>query len=1379
MHLKHCRARLASVVLLTAAACLTASAFDAFITIQDGYFFDPSTGQPWVPHGIAYQTWNRPLGVWQTYEQIEYDLDEMVKMGANSVRIDMVWQHIEGDGAASVAEGDNNFDWEKYDFFVQACEERNLRIFALIGYQWPPNWFPDDWYTMHPPETDSEGIYHNERWLSDIINYEHPAARAQYTEWLGAVAGHFKDSKAIVGWIVGNESGYLGLWSGLLDGYDPWCEGAFQDWCSNKYSTIANCNARWGTSFTAFTNISFVEQYRAYGPEGAEWADMVQWREDSIGSFTAVGAVGAKSADTNHLISYSTVGMQWGEEDWRYHAEDRGKITTACALSNAPIDFFSVNNYPWSILGHESQQGHWGISYTKKVAKVPVLYSETGFTSSESMWPGMDESRQGPLVRNAMWESLEAGAIGTHVFAWHDRPYITDREKGFGILTADRRIKEAFWDCQNMFNLMDQVDIHGLLSDSEDPTPDIAFLFTDAVDSQYNRYECEMQQIAGALERLGFEPWFMNIHDLGRGDYTNYKAVFLPRNMRVEDEVPDSGKTVLDFLRTEVIPAGVHVIAGADLPGMQDANGNARPQFETEVAALFGVDVSDVGGYEIPARRREFVSDYWHPLEVNFTSNAVGAVAGGYSYTPHVWKYNDEVKVTDGVLWATMDSQRNKGFEDNDTWLEKWDGQWGGAGVVHDCAWAYDGENVGLLYGDSGMYKEFPIVPFGRYTASAYLRHNTGLALGSNEEAYVAVEWYDEDDELLGVSEGMHLTAASPRDAWTLSKADAQAPEDAWTGRRVIRLVSTNAPGTDVVLNGGLSGTGPWPTQWTGWNDGSSDPDSGTYHGSSPAWAFWWDGGIYQDVTNGVNPGDVLHFGGYLRHPSWDALRNGTKYGVIDLEFYNGAALISSTSASPRVNSASVQDTWLLSQATATVPAGANRARILVRCNDYSSGDGRFLVDDVFMRNQTSGGKVYVDNRHEAPAVIVKDHGTAKAALFTYTVGDILPDGDADGEMDVQPWQWRYDIFEALLKDSFGIEPIMEITGPDNFLCLAEYRTCADSSTLWQIKNYMYDRFHAGGGPSLTFTITSPLFVGKTVEAYKQGRIIETNCDGTIELTLVPDGMEMLHAFGPPTNKYVARIMDAPSLVRPMGDKSYGILVNYDTLTRSDLTLRVAFMEDGDNGDGVTNEFIEVLSGPASGAGSTNIYMWIPDADQSDPDYISTPDGGRYKFAAWLEDPSSNVVSEVTSRASQLKWGVRPVGVLPTALAKGDTAYLDVEWEDLYEQLAWQNTPLVRNETFPGRVGLFRSSKTEALYPGHFQRVNAVCDWLESLGYNGGNPLDISFDNVVVSNLWSDNFSDGNYNGWTQAAGCANWNVEDGALRLWRVGNDDNIMEAG
>ena len=332
-------------------------ALQGFITMQDGYFFDASTGKPFVPHGIAYQTWNRPLGVWQTFDQIDYDLDEMVKMGANSIRVDFVWQHIE-------EQGDNVWSWTNYDYLLQAADKRNLRVFALVGYQWPPSWFPDSYYTMHPPGYDSEGIYHPTRWQSDIINYEHPQARAQYSNFLYTVCNRYKDNKAVAGWIVGNEYGYLGLWSLKYDGYDPNSEAAFRTWCTQKYGTIASLNTTWGSGYTNFNQIVLVDEYAWKGPKGAEWADMTQWREDSIANFTAAGARAARVGDTNHLLSYSTVGMQWGEEDWRYHAEDRGKIARACASNNAALAFFSINNYPWALDGSETRNAQWGISYT-------------------------------------------------------------------------------------------------------------------------------------------------------------------------------------------------------------------------------------------------------------------------------------------------------------------------------------------------------------------------------------------------------------------------------------------------------------------------------------------------------------------------------------------------------------------------------------------------------------------------------------------------------------------------------------------------------------------------------------------------------------------------------------------------------------------------------------------------------------------------------------------------------------------------------------------------------------------------------------------------------------------------------------------------------
>ncbi|MBN1269718.1 MAG: hypothetical protein JXB04_09035, partial [Kiritimatiellae bacterium] len=232
-----------------------------------------------------------------------------------------------------------------------------------------------------------------------------------------------------------------------------------------------------------------------------------------------------------------------------------------------------------------------------------------------------------------------------------------------------------------------------------------------------------------------------------------------------------------------------------------------------------------------------------------------------------------------------------------------------------------------------------------------------------------------------------------------------------------------------------------------------------------------------------------------------------------------------------------------------------------------------------------------------------------------------------------------------------------------------------------------------------------------------------------------------------------------------------------DCLDREDLTLHVAFMEDGDNGDGTPDEIYQELSAAVAGVGDhTNFWVWIPGPSQTDPDYISTPDGGAYIFAAWLEDASNNIVALSEPQATQLKWGVRPTAALPTTVAKGDHLEVPIVWEDLYEYLPWENTPISRNDAFPDRVAVFRSSKTEARFPGHFASVNQAADWLESMGYSHGNPLDLSFDNITVAGSFSDDFSDADYDGWARAAGCGNWTAQGGILRAWRIGNDDNML---
>ena len=101
-------------------------------------------------------------------------------------------------------------------------------------------------------------------------------------------------------------------------------------------------------------------------------------------------------------------------------------------------------------------------------------------------------------------------------------------------------------------------------------------------------------------------------------------------------------------------------------------------------------------------------------------------------------------EAADGTIWATMDSGRNKGYEDSDTEGVKWDGIWSNVFVRIGWGWAYDGNNMVQMWGDSGMWDDFEVVPFGRYTHSAYLRSNSDDPLaGAGGRMTVVPEDYD------------------------------------------------------------------------------------------------------------------------------------------------------------------------------------------------------------------------------------------------------------------------------------------------------------------------------------------------------------------------------------------------------------------------------------------------------------------------------------------------------------------------------------------------------------------------------------------------------------------------------------------------------------
>ncbi|HEY2952301.1 MAG TPA: hypothetical protein VGK40_06955, partial [Verrucomicrobiae bacterium] len=157
---------------------------NGFLQIRNSYFWDPAVQEYFIPRGMAYQTFNPPVGANQSLEQLEYDMIEFKKIYANSVRVEMVWNEVETSAG--------HFEWAKPDFLVQKADELGLKLFVLIGFQYAPSWFPADWKAINNHGSNSV-----------VLAYENPDARRAYSNFIAQVTSRYKNSPAIGAWILG------------------------------------------------------------------------------------------------------------------------------------------------------------------------------------------------------------------------------------------------------------------------------------------------------------------------------------------------------------------------------------------------------------------------------------------------------------------------------------------------------------------------------------------------------------------------------------------------------------------------------------------------------------------------------------------------------------------------------------------------------------------------------------------------------------------------------------------------------------------------------------------------------------------------------------------------------------------------------------------------------------------------------------------------------------------------------------------------------------------------------------------------------------------------------------------------------------------------
>ena len=581
-----------------------------------------------VARGVAYQTWNPPVGADQSFAQLDYDLVEFRKLHANSVRAEMVWNVVESSSGA--------FDWSKPDHLVAKAEELGLKLFVLIGFQYAPDWFPSDWRAIN--DTGDPSV---------VLNYEHPLARLAYSNYIFQVTSRYKHSPVIGGWILGNEYAYFDLWNTYRQflGFDSYSQASFRAYLSSLYGgSIGALNANWATSYASFGSVVMPRAYPSHRHNPA-YHDLIQWRKKSIGDYVAVGAVAARAADPNHLQTYSMVGGVFSELDGLYTCEDAKTIVARCAAAGAPLDFWSLNNYAGASIGGEMRSADFGIRKYQAQSGLPIMVSETGHSSTENFPPAA--VRAPKAVPSQIWEALSSGAIGVHVFTWNDRDLYADtffgREQGFGIVHQNRLVKDPLYsNVLEAFRRMENIHADHLFGGSINAPKDLLFFWSISSDMGWNRANSENDLLWGAFKRLGYQPGVIDDDQFARGDYTNAPALLLSRCYQLNP-------ADLDRIATNVISAGIHVHANADLPGQFNAYNAPNNNWVSRMSSLFGLNVASA--VALPADSG--VTDLSY---TNFTVTAagsLGAFALGYSESMVSWRIWQGLAASSGTTIAT------------------------------------------------------------------------------------------------------------------------------------------------------------------------------------------------------------------------------------------------------------------------------------------------------------------------------------------------------------------------------------------------------------------------------------------------------------------------------------------------------------------------------------------------------------------------------------------------------------------------------------------------------------------------------------------------------------------------------------------------------
>jgi beta-galactosidase len=176
--------------------------------------------------GVCYYPEQWPENYW------EADARRMEECGVNTVRMGEF-------GWALMEPREGHYDFSLFDRAIETLGRHGIK--TIFG---TPTAAPPKWLTHKYPEVLD--VFENGRPVNDQSRrqycYNSPVYRQFSRKIVEALALHYRDNTNIIGWQIDNEMN-----NENPECFSESCRAAFRTWLRQKYGTLDELNARWGT----------------------------------------------------------------------------------------------------------------------------------------------------------------------------------------------------------------------------------------------------------------------------------------------------------------------------------------------------------------------------------------------------------------------------------------------------------------------------------------------------------------------------------------------------------------------------------------------------------------------------------------------------------------------------------------------------------------------------------------------------------------------------------------------------------------------------------------------------------------------------------------------------------------------------------------------------------------------------------------------------------------------------------------------------------------------------------------------------------------------------------------------------------------------------